>query len=259
MTPEEWRKVLGVNLDAVFFNAQEAARRMLAAKKRLDRQHRLGARPRRRQRRRRLRHRQGGVVQIDQGARRRTRLQRRTRQRHRAGLVRHRDQRRLSAERDGRPTLKREIPMGRFGNDGDLDGALLLLASDAGSYITGATIVVDGGQVVMIRGKETHHGLHTHRPRSRTCACACAISSRRKCCRSRPTRRISPITRTSRRSGSSQYARRRRRRGCGRRSAEGIRRHGAADRRLGRDLRGGGTLDLRSRSLFTAWRPTTAT
>ena len=48
--------------------------------------------------------------------------------------------------------IKREIPMGRFGKDGDLDGALLLLASDAGSYITGATIVVDGGQVVMISG-----------------------------------------------------------------------------------------------------------
>jgi NAD(P)-dependent dehydrogenase (short-subunit alcohol dehydrogenase family) len=49
-------------------------------------------------------------------------------------------------------TLKRQIPMGRFGNEGDLDGALLLLASDAGSYITGATIVADGGQVVMISG-----------------------------------------------------------------------------------------------------------
>ena len=48
--------------------------------------------------------------------------------------------------------IKREIPMGRFGNAGDLDGALLLLASDAGSYITGATIVVDGGQVVQIKG-----------------------------------------------------------------------------------------------------------
>src|SRR5262249_1802327 len=42
--------------------------------------------------------------------------------------------------------IKREIPMGRFGNPGDLDGALLLLVSDAGSYITGATIALDGGQ-----------------------------------------------------------------------------------------------------------------
>jgi gluconate 5-dehydrogenase len=28
---------------------------------------------------------------------------------------------------------------------GDLDGALLLLASDAGRYITGQTLLVDGG------------------------------------------------------------------------------------------------------------------
>ena len=48
--------------------------------------------------------------------------------------------------------IKREIPMGRFGIAGELDGALLLLASDAGSYITGATIVADGGQVVQIKG-----------------------------------------------------------------------------------------------------------
>jgi 3-oxoacyl-[acyl-carrier protein] reductase len=48
--------------------------------------------------------------------------------------------------------IKREIPMGRFGEDGDLDGALLLLASDAGRYMTGATVVVDGGQVVQIKG-----------------------------------------------------------------------------------------------------------
>jgi 3-oxoacyl-[acyl-carrier protein] reductase len=48
--------------------------------------------------------------------------------------------------------MKRDIPMGRFGEAGDLDGALLLLASDAGRYITGATIVVDGGQVVQLKG-----------------------------------------------------------------------------------------------------------
>src|SRR5262249_61966445 len=34
-----------------------------------------------------------------------------------------------------------EIPVGRFGEERDLDGALLLLASDAGRFITGATIV----------------------------------------------------------------------------------------------------------------------
>ena len=34
----------------------------------------------------------------------------------------------------------------------DLDGALQLLASDAGRFIAGATIVVDGGQMVALRG-----------------------------------------------------------------------------------------------------------
>ena len=46
----------------------------------------------------------------------------------------------------------REIPVGRFGQDGDLDGALLLLVSDAGGYMAGATFVVDGGQMVALRG-----------------------------------------------------------------------------------------------------------
>jgi NAD(P)-dependent dehydrogenase (short-subunit alcohol dehydrogenase family) len=46
--------------------------------------------------------------------------------------------------------MKRAIPMGRFGNEGDLDGALLLLASRAGAYMTGVTIIADGGQVVEI-------------------------------------------------------------------------------------------------------------
>jgi NAD(P)-dependent dehydrogenase (short-subunit alcohol dehydrogenase family) len=41
--------------------------------------------------------------------------------------------------------LCERIPLGRPGAAGDLDGTLLLLASDAGRYITGQTILVDGG------------------------------------------------------------------------------------------------------------------
>jgi 3-oxoacyl-[acyl-carrier protein] reductase len=48
--------------------------------------------------------------------------------------------------------MTRDIPAGRFGEERDLDGALLLLASDAGRYMTGATVLVDGGQVVQLRG-----------------------------------------------------------------------------------------------------------
>jgi gluconate 5-dehydrogenase len=41
--------------------------------------------------------------------------------------------------------LCERIPLGRPGAPGDLDGTLLLLGSDAGRYITGQTILVDGG------------------------------------------------------------------------------------------------------------------
>lgn len=41
--------------------------------------------------------------------------------------------------------LRERIPLGRFLEPADLDGALLLLASDASNAITGATIVVDAG------------------------------------------------------------------------------------------------------------------
>lgn len=40
---------------------------------------------------------------------------------------------------------KRTIPEGRYGNEGELDGLAILLASPACSYLTGQNIAVDGG------------------------------------------------------------------------------------------------------------------
>src|SRR5690606_26975021 len=43
--------------------------------------------------------------------------------------------------------LIRRIPQRRLGTPADLDGALLLLASDASAYMTGSSIVLDGGHL----------------------------------------------------------------------------------------------------------------
>ena len=152
VTEEEWRRVVGTNLDAVFAWAQEGAKRMLAANKK------------------------GAIVNIASvlgfGVSKGTIAYSTAK----AGVIQmtkalglelafkgvrvnaiapgwfmteiNHDY--LSSEQGKK--LTRDIPVGRFGQDGDLDGALLLLVSDAGSYIAGATIVVDGGQMVALRG-----------------------------------------------------------------------------------------------------------
>jgi NAD(P)-dependent dehydrogenase (short-subunit alcohol dehydrogenase family) len=55
----------------------------------------------------------------------------------------------LTAALHADPTAKRwftdRVPMGRWGRPEELAGALLLLASNAGSYITGSCLSVDGG------------------------------------------------------------------------------------------------------------------
>ena len=152
VTPEEWRKVLSVDLDAVFHNAQEAARRMLAAQKKgaivniasvlgLGVAKGVAA----------YATAKAGVIQVTKvlavelafkGVRVNAIAP--------GWFVTEINDSYLNSEAG--LALKREIPMGRFGAAGDLDGALLLLVSDAGSYITGATIVIDGGQVVQIKG-----------------------------------------------------------------------------------------------------------
>ncbi len=41
--------------------------------------------------------------------------------------------------------IRKRVALERFGDPGDLDGALLLLAGPAGAYITGSVIGIDGG------------------------------------------------------------------------------------------------------------------
>ena len=41
--------------------------------------------------------------------------------------------------------IRGQNPMRRFGKEGDLDGVVLLLASDASRYMTGSVLTVDGG------------------------------------------------------------------------------------------------------------------
>ena len=59
---------------------------------------------------------------------------------------------RMEREPDLRDTFLHGIPAGRFGKSDDIKGLALWLASDAASWITGAIIPMDGGNLAMNAG-----------------------------------------------------------------------------------------------------------
>jgi NAD(P)-dependent dehydrogenase (short-subunit alcohol dehydrogenase family) len=55
----------------------------------------------------------------------------------------------MFAEERSHKWMRGRTPMGRSGRAGELDGALLYLASDASSFVTGQVLAVDGGWTVV--------------------------------------------------------------------------------------------------------------
>ncbi len=152
MPEPEWRRVLDTNLDAVFYTAQEAARRMLGAGKRgsiINTASILGIGV------------QKGTVAYAVSKAAVIQLTRalalelafkgvRVNAIAPGWIVTEINQEFLTSGPGA--ALKREIPTGRFGEEADLDGAVLLLASEAGRYVTGTTVFVDGGISGVLRG-----------------------------------------------------------------------------------------------------------
>ena len=50
----------------------------------------------------------------------------------------------------GSLVLKNRVALKRFGREGEMNGALVYFASDACTYTTGQTLVVDGGMTSML-------------------------------------------------------------------------------------------------------------
>jgi NAD(P)-dependent dehydrogenase (short-subunit alcohol dehydrogenase family) len=148
LTEEDWRGVMGTNLDGVWRVATHAARAMVAAGKggsiiniasvlgmRVSTNLLAYATAK------------AGVIQMTEAlalewARHKIRVNAIA-----PGYIETEMNRGFFQTEAGQSMVKR-VPQRRIGDPSVLDGALLLLASDASSYMTGSTVVVDGGHVV---------------------------------------------------------------------------------------------------------------
>ncbi len=148
-TEEDWDYVIDTNLKGAWLMAREFASHLVDARTaRSDRQHRLGIGIAHDRAGAELLRGQGRADPPDPCAGDGTGAPRHPGQRAGAGLCRDRFQPRVPGQR-GRPKARRRASRcAASGSRDDLDGAMLLLASPAGAYITGAVIAVDGGHGV---------------------------------------------------------------------------------------------------------------
>ena len=65
------------------------------------------------------------------------------------GLVRSASSKPLWENEETLASVSASIPIGRIGEPDDVAAMVVLLASDAGGYITGTTISVDGGKTAL--------------------------------------------------------------------------------------------------------------
>jgi len=148
MSEQQWRGVLDVNLDGVFRVGQEAARRMVASGKGgsiVNIASIVGL---------------GAIKTLSAYAASKAAVLALTRN---WALELARDKVRVNAiapgyiatelnddfwETDAGKRMIAHVPMRRLGQLVELDGPLLLLASRAGSFMTGSTVVVDGGHLL---------------------------------------------------------------------------------------------------------------
>lgn len=148
MPEDEYRKLMALDMDAVFFNSREAAKRMMAANKPgaivttasiaafiVERNivaYNMA---------------KAAVVQFTKGfalevARKNIRVNAIA-----PGYVVTDINREFLLSPKGQEA-KAKLPLGRYGETDDLDGVFLLLASNASRWMTGSTIVIDGGHIL---------------------------------------------------------------------------------------------------------------
>lgn len=147
-TDQDWDWVVGTNLKGAWTVAQESARRLVAARSRgsiINITSILGTR---------VTHLLSPYVAAKAGLKNLTQALALELARHEIRVnsiapgyfITEINEQYLQGEQGER--LRNRIPTRRFGEYRDLEGPLLLLASDAGAHMTGAEIVVDGGHLV---------------------------------------------------------------------------------------------------------------